>query len=116
MHELLKKIDKAGNINKEMVIKAYNLAAKAHQEQKRISGEPYVTHPVEVASILVDMGMDTNTVVAGLLHDVVEDTTYTYEEIAEMFSEEIAELVDGVTKLGKIKYKSKEEEQADNVR
>ncbi len=116
IHELLKKIDKAGNINKEMVIKAYNLAAKAHQDQKRISGEPYVTHPVEVASILVDMGMDTNTVVAGLLHDVVEDTTYTYEEIAELFSVEIAELVDGVTKLGKIKYKSKEEEQADNVR
>jgi len=112
----MKKIDKAGNINKELVIKAYNLAAEAHGDQRRISGEPYVTHPVEVASILVDMGMDTNTVVAGLLHDVIEDTKYTYEEISEIFNDEIAELVDGVTKLGKIKYKSKEEEQADNVR
>jgi guanosine-3',5'-bis(diphosphate) 3'-pyrophosphohydrolase len=116
LYDLMKKIDKAGNINKELVIKAYNLAAEAHGDQRRISGEPYVTHPVEVASILVDMGMDTNTVVAGLLHDVIEDTKYTFDEIAELFSVEIAELVDGVTKLGKIKYKSKEEEQADNVR
>lgn len=116
LYDLMKKIDKAGNINKELVIKAYNLAAEAHGDQRRISGEPYVTHPVEVASILVDMGMDTNTVVAGLLHDVIEDTKYTFDEIAELFSAEIAELVDGVTKLGKIKYKSKEEEQADNVR
>lgn len=116
LYELMKKIDKAGNINKELVIKAFNLAAEAHGDQRRISGEPYVTHPVEVASILVDMGMDTNTVVAGLLHDVIEDTKYTYDEISEIFNAEIAELVDGVTKLGKIKYKSKEEEQADNVR
>jgi len=116
LYDLLKKIDKAGNINKELVIKAYNLAAEAHSEQKRISGEAYVSHPVEVASILVDMGMDTNTVVAGLLHDVIEDTSYSYDELKEIFGEEIAELVDGVTKLGKIKYKSKEEEQADNVR
>ena len=116
LYDLMKKIDKAGNINKELVIKAYNLASEAHGDQRRISGEPYVTHPVEVASILVDMGMDTNTVVAGLLHDVIEDTKYTFDEIAELFSVEIAELVDGVTKLGKIKYKSKEEEQADNVR
>ena len=116
LYDLMKKIDKAGNINKELVIKAYNLAAEAHGDQRRISGELYVTHPVEVASILVDMGMDTNTVVAGILHDVIEDTKYTYDEIAEIFNEEIAELVDGVTKLGKIKYKSKEEEQADNVR
>lgn len=116
LYELLKKIDKAGNINKEVIIKAYNLAVEAHEEQRRESGEPYVTHPVEVASILVDMGMDTNTVAAGLLHDVIEDTKYTYQELATIFGTEIAELVDGVTKLGKIKYKSKEEEQADNVR
>ena len=116
LYNLLKKIDKVGNINKELVIKAYNLAAEAHSEQRRISGELYVSHPVEVASILVDMGMDTNTVVAGLLHDVIEDTRYTYDELKDIFGEEIAELVDGVTKLGKIKYKSKEEEQADNVR
>lgn len=116
LYELLKKIDKAGYISKEVVIKAYNLAAEAHKDQKRVSGEPYVMHPVEVASILVDMGMDTNTVVAGLLHDVIEDTKYTYEELGEIFGVEIADLVDGVTKLGKIKYKSKEEEQVDNVR
>lgn len=116
LHELLKKIDNTSNIDKDIVIKAYNLAKDAHKDQKRISGESYVSHPIEVASILVDMGMDTNTVVAGLLHDVIEDTKYTYEEIKNSFGEEVVDLVDGVTKLGKIKYKSKEEEQADNVR
>ncbi len=113
---LLSKIDKAGSIDKEIVVKAYNLANAAHKGQMRLSGEPYVIHPIEVATILVDIGMDTATIAAALLHDVVEDTTTSYEDIEKEFGHEVAELVEGVTKLGKIEYKSKEEEQADNVR
>ena len=116
IHGLLSKIDKAGNIDKEVIIKAYNLANEAHKGQMRLSGEPYVIHPIEVASILVDIGLDTNTIAAALLHDVVEDSEYTYEDIEKQFGKEVAELVEGVTKLGKIEYKSREEEQADNVR
>ncbi|MFZ2257400.1 MAG: bifunctional (p)ppGpp synthetase/guanosine-3',5'-bis(diphosphate) 3'-pyrophosphohydrolase [Clostridiaceae bacterium] len=116
IHGLLSKIDKAGNIDKEVIIKAYNLANEAHKGQMRLSGEPYVIHPIEVASILVDIGLDTNTIAAALLHDVVEDSEYTYEDIEQQFGQEVAELVEGVTKLGKIEYKSREEEQADNVR
>lgn len=116
IHGLLSKIDKAGNIDKEVIIRAYNLANEAHKGQMRLSGEPYVIHPIEVASILVDIGLDTNTIAAALLHDVVEDSEYTYEDIEKQFGSEVAELVEGVTKLGKIEYKSREEEQADNVR
>lgn len=116
IRDLINKIDKVGNINKEVVIRAYNLACKAHEGQMRLSGEPYVVHPIEVAGILVEIGMDTNTIAAALLHDVVEDSDYTYEDIEGEFGQEIAQLVEGVTKLGKIEYKSKEEEQADNVR
>ncbi|NLM34276.1 MAG: bifunctional (p)ppGpp synthetase/guanosine-3',5'-bis(diphosphate) 3'-pyrophosphohydrolase [Clostridiales bacterium] len=104
------------NANIEIIEKAYNFASEAHKEQKRESGEPYVTHPTEVACILAEMGMDSNTIAAGLLHDVVEDTQYTYEDIKREFNVEIADLVEGVTKLSKIQYKSKEEQKADNVR
>ncbi|HEY5575552.1 MAG TPA: bifunctional (p)ppGpp synthetase/guanosine-3',5'-bis(diphosphate) 3'-pyrophosphohydrolase, partial [Clostridiaceae bacterium] len=117
LKKLLDCIDKSNTkVDKEFVTKAYNFAYEAHKNQRRESGEPYVLHPVEVACILADMGMDTTTVTAGLLHDVIEDTSYTHEDLEKMFSKEVADLVEGVTKLDKIESKTKEEEQADNVR
>ncbi|MGG7176453.1 RelA/SpoT family protein [Clostridium paraputrificum] len=114
---LLKKInDNCINVDIEMIRKAYHFADDAHNAQRRESGEPYITHPIEVAEILSELGMDTNTIAAGLLHDVLEDTDCTFQEMATEFNEEVANLVNGVTKLGKIEYKTKEEQQADNVR
>lgn len=96
--------------------RAFQYAEKAHRNQYRRSGEPYIIHPVQVASILADLGLDKETIAGGFLHDVVEDTDITLEEISETFSPEVAMLVDGVTKLGKIQYKSKEAQQAENHR
>ncbi len=115
--KLIKAINKnCNNVDIEKVKKAYEFAEKAHENQMRASGEPYITHPIDVAVILAELGMDTDTIIAGLLHDVIEDTEYTYDQVKDLFGEEVTNIVDGVTKLGKIKYKTKEEQQADNVR
>ena len=100
----------------DMVEKAYRLAVDAHKDQKRKSGEPYIIHPLKVAYILAELELDRETIIAGILHDVIEDTVYSYEDISRLFSEEIAILVDGVTKLGKLSYSTKEEIQAENYR
>lgn len=99
-----------------IIEKAYETALLAHGDQFRRSGEPYIIHPLQVALILAELEMDKETIAAGILHDIIEDTDFTYERIAQEFSEEIAVLVDGVTKLGKIEFSSKEEAQADNFR
>ncbi|WP_353097023.1 bifunctional (p)ppGpp synthetase/guanosine-3',5'-bis(diphosphate) 3'-pyrophosphohydrolase [Tissierella praeacuta] len=99
-----------------LVVKAYNFAQLAHEGQVRNSGEKFFVHPFNVAIILADLNMDTDTIIAGLLHDVIEDTNISYETIAEEFSTEIANLVEGVTKLKKLQYKTKQENQAENLR
>ena len=104
------------NYNTELIGRAFDTAKSLHDGQLRKSGEPYLIHPIAVAIILAELGMDDETIVGGLLHDVVEDTEYTREQLVEDFSEEIALLVDGVTKLGAIKFDTKEEAQAENLR
>ena len=100
----------------DIIDRAYQLAVQSHYEQKRLSGAPYISHPVAVACILVELGMDTESVAAGLLHDVVEDTPVNLEQIKKSFGVEIANLTDGVTKLGRIPFSSREEQQAENLR
>ena len=98
------------------VTKAYQLAEEAHKDQRRVSGEPYILHPLAVAQILADMKIDTTTITASLLHDVVEDTSYTLEDIKKMFGKEVAFLVDGVTKLSRLNYRTKEDQQLNSMR
>lgn len=100
----------------DMIAKAYNYAVIAHGDQKRISGEPYMIHPVAVALILTEIEMDSASICAALLHDVIEDTHFNYQDLEAEFGEEIARLVDGVTKLSRIDFKSREEAQAENLR
>jgi GTP pyrophosphokinase len=100
----------------EVIRKAYVFSAKVHQGQLRLSGEPYLIHPMEVTAILADLKLDVPTVVTGLLHDTVEDTLTTLEELEGIFGQEVANLVDGVTKIGKINFRTKEESQAENFR
>lgn len=100
----------------ELIQKAYVFAATAHMGQTRLSGEPYLSHPLAVADTLAEMGFDEATVVAGLLHDTVEDTKATIEELDENFGEDVADIVDGVTKISMIPFENKEEAQAENIR
>ncbi|HLT56959.1 MAG TPA: RelA/SpoT family protein, partial [Bacillota bacterium] len=100
----------------EFIYRAYEYAYNAHKDQYRKSGEPYIIHPVQVAGILVNLEMDAETVACGFLHDVVEDTSISLEDLEKAFNREVAMLVDGVTKLGKIQYRSKEALQAENHR
>ncbi len=102
--------------NLDLVRLAYTFSEEVHEGQRRMSGEPYHLHPMEVAGLLVDFKMDVTTVTAGLLHDVLEDTAITKQALAERFGSDIAELVDGVTKIGKLAFGSREERQAENFR
>jgi RelA/SpoT family (p)ppGpp synthetase len=100
----------------ERVQQAYEFGATAHKGQKRLSGEPFISHPIAAANILADLHVDAETIIAAILHDVIEDTPTAKEQIAEQFGREVAELVDGVTKLDLIKFKSREEAQAESFR
>ena len=117
MYETLQKIqDTYVGEDREHLLRAYTYAEKAHSGQKRVSGEPYFIHPCEVAKILIDLGMNEATIAAALLHDVIEDTDATEEDIKREFGEEVLNLVSGVTKLDKIEFKSQAEADAENFR
>lgn len=113
-------LDKVSSYNSgadlDVIRRAYVFSAKVHQGQIRLSGEPYLIHPMEVAAILADLRLDVQTVATGLLHDTLEDTLTTFQELETIFGVEIANLVDGVTKISKIHFKTKEESQAENFR
>jgi GTP diphosphokinase / guanosine-3',5'-bis(diphosphate) 3'-diphosphatase len=117
LEQILDKVDKhhPGD-NLDLIRRAYIFSAKEHKGQVRASGEPYLTHPLEVANLLAEMKMDAVTVSVGLLHDVVEDTLTTLEKIEELFGADVAHIVDGVTKISQIPFTSKEEKQAENFR
>ncbi len=102
--------------NLEILSKAYNFALNAHKDQKRVSGDPYIVHPVAVAEILTDLKLDSATIVTGLLHDTIEDTHATYESVVKEFGKEVADLVDGVTKLSALEDKAVQNSRAENFR
>ena len=102
--------------NLDLIRRAYIFSAKEHKGQVRASGEAYLTHPLEVANLLAEMKMDAVTVSVGLLHDVVEDTLVSLEDVEAIFGPEVAHIVDGVTKISQIQFTSKEEKQAENFR
>ena len=115
--DLMQAIEDSGrNYDTDRIMAAYKVAEEAHKDQRRRSGEPYISHPVAVAIILVGLGMDTDTLVAALLHDVVEDTATTSDSIEKQFGKDVALMVDGVTKLGQVPFSTREEQQAENVR
>ncbi|MFI3206904.1 MAG: HD domain-containing protein, partial [Clostridia bacterium] len=115
--ELWSNIEKSGiQYDTALIEKAFLLADKSHKNQLRKSGEPYIIHPLSVSATLVEMGMDTPSIVAGLLHDVVEDTDVTLQEIHKEFGPDVEKLIDGLTKISKIEYSTREEMQAENIR
>ena len=103
-------------IDENVVKKAYDFAFDVHKNQKRLSGYPYITHPIAVAAILCDLKVDTATIITALLHDTIEDTEATYNEVNKLFGKEIADLVEGVTKISRLEDKSKEYSVAENFR
>ncbi|HPX61248.1 MAG TPA: bifunctional (p)ppGpp synthetase/guanosine-3',5'-bis(diphosphate) 3'-pyrophosphohydrolase [Deltaproteobacteria bacterium] len=117
LNDILDKVvayNPAADLN--LIRKAYVYCAKVHQGQTRLSGEPYIIHPIEVAGLLADLRLDVPSIITGFLHDTIEDTLTTQQELTELFGEEVAALVDGVTKISKIHFKTKEESQAENFR
>ena len=115
--QLIKKIQEyTSKVDTHQILKAYECSKEAHQGQKRQSGEPYIIHPLAVASILVDLHMDQETVITALLHDVVEDTKISLDQIQKDFGEKVAFLVDGVTKISKIDFRNTHERQSENIR
>lgn len=117
MNELMEKAKlKYKEEELELIQKAYAFSEKAHENQFRATGEPYIVHPTHVAMILIDLNMDAATIAAALLHDIVEDTAFQYADIEKNFGKEVADLVDGVTKLSRINFSSKEEQQAESLR
>lgn len=115
--DFFEKVKNSGkHLDLKKIKKAYDIASVAHSGQMRLSGEPYFTHPVSVAEILLELGMDSDSIIAGLLHDVVEDTSVSKEEVEKEFGPDVALLVDGVTKLGRVPLSSKEQQQAENIR
>lgn len=114
--EFIARVKTVSHYDSEKIEKAYQFAKQAHKDQRRRSGEPYIMHPVAVAKILFQIGMDNECIIGALLHDVVEDTQYDLEFVKKMFGEDVALLVDGVTKLGQIPLSTREEVQAENIR
>ncbi len=114
--EILEDIEKRYPGEEERIQRAFEFISEKHRDQKRLSGEPYVIHPLSVARILADLNMDATTVVGGLLHDVLEDTETTYEELEALFGKDVADIVEGVTKIGKIRFRNLREAQAENFR
>ncbi|MBQ8077714.1 MAG: bifunctional (p)ppGpp synthetase/guanosine-3',5'-bis(diphosphate) 3'-pyrophosphohydrolase, partial [Eubacterium sp.] len=114
--EFFEKVKKNSYYDSEKIEKAYNIAREAHKDQRRRSGEPYIMHPVAVARILFEIGMDNECIIAALLHDVVEDTSISIDDIRREFGDEVALLVDGVTKLTQVSLATREEVQAENIR
>lgn len=114
--EIINKVNEYSKKDHSLIAKAYDFSQKAHEGQVRESGDPFFKHPAKVALILTGFELDDASICGGLLHDVIEDTEYTYEDIKNEFGEEVANLVEGVTKLGRIPYTTKEEQQAENLR
>jgi len=117
IHDLIERVQRYNpNAQVDLIRRAYDFSARAHEGQVRRSGEPYLKHPLAVAEVLATLKLDVSAIVAGLLHDTVEDTVCTREQIEAEFGKDIARLVDGVTKIGQIPFKSYEEKQAENFR
>ena len=115
--ELMKIVETNGNdYDIEKIRSAYSFAEQSHGDQRRVSGIPYILHPTSVACIVAELGMDTDTICGALLHDVVEDTSVSLETVSRRYGKDVAKLIDGVTKISKIPFSTREEQQAENIR